>query len=403
MNSVVEYYIYVTPFFPSSRNWDGGYCLDYVKALQGVFNSRVECEKHIEVVVMKPGDGRDYEIDGVKVHTFKAKNTPSNIFPFIFKRYNQRSFLKKLESVIGRVEMEKCRICHGNTAEYSIYPLALRKIVPDCKTLLHHHDLSSFGFSSGLLRKCRIYRALQTPILRKLHKQIDCHIFISTVCQRHFVEDAGFEPKHSYVLHNGVDESLFYPLPSTASSSFIIGCVGNFQPLKDQMTILKAVKRVVGQTDRKSEKKIVVKFLGGDSTLGRLQKLKGTKSYMFQCRALSKKLNLQVDFMGERTRDMLPEFYRGLDLFVLPSYFEGFGCVYTEAYACGVPFIACKENNGIADLAPDEWLINRGDDEALARLIERFMNHEFHGLHELKGEYKIEPLVKKFVQEVVCV
>ena len=38
----------------------------------------------------------------------------------------------------------------------------------------------------------------------------------------------------------------------------------------------------------------------------------------------------------------LPSFYQSLDLFVLPSYYEAFGCVYAEAYSCGVPFIAVK-------------------------------------------------------------
>ncbi len=57
---------------------------------------------------------------------------------------------------------------------------------------------------------------------------------------------------------------------------------------------------------------------------------------------LVKKLNLskKVIFTGERND--VERFYRIADLFVLPSTYEGFGLVYLEAMACGIPCIALK-------------------------------------------------------------
>ena len=70
------------------------------------------------------------------------------------------------------------------------------------------------------------------------------------------------------------------------------------------------------------------------------------------------------------------EFSQSLDLFVLPSYWEAFGCVYTEAFACGVPFIAVK-GQGISELLLDNdvnnWLIDKGDYKELSHLIENFI------------------------------
>ena len=66
--------------------------------------------------------------------------------------------------------------------------------------------------------------------------------------------------------------------------------------------------------------------------------------------------------MNEVDHRQLNAFYNTLDLFVLPSYWDAFGCVYTEAYACGVPFMAAK-GSGITEYIReddfDNWVIER--------------------------------------------
>lgn len=43
--------------------------------------------------------------------------------------------------------------------------------------------------------------------------------------------------------------------------------------------------------------------------------------------------------------DSLKEYYKRADLFVLPSFDEGFGMVYIEAIMCGCP-VVCRKNDG---------------------------------------------------------
>ena len=347
-----------------------------------------------KVLVFVPGDGPDYEVEGIWVHHFQMKWMPSNIFPFIFEKCNQASFLMALERV--GVDVQEVKICHGNTAEFSIYPNAVKKLNPNCLTLLHHHDLSSFGFAQGRLRNAKWYRFIQSFFLRKRHREIDCHVFISTVARMHFIEDSNWTPRWSYILHNGVNIDLFTRGSVShhkIGSVFTIGTIGNIlkDGVKDFPCIARAFAKLVSRVASLSNNpKVCWKIVGSGNGMEALKRLisdLGIQKY--------------VDFVPEMDHNQLPRFYQSLDLFVLPSWWEGFGCVYTEAYACGVPFIACSENNGIVDLAPGDWLIKAHDAIALFNKMHsmyRMREDDLQPLLPLKGEYRILPLVDRFLE-----
>lgn len=389
-------YLVVTPFFPSPETWRGAYCYDFVKAL-------MRTGKY-DVRVFVPGNGPDYDYQGVHVYRFSVKHLPSNIFPFLFLKWNQRSFLNKVKSL--GIDTKDVSVCHGHTASYAIYPLVVKKKKPQCLTLLHHHALQSFGLGNGILRHCWPYNLIQYPILRYFHEQIDVHIFISRAVQRSFVAapDAswmdyqdyrkqmrglGFyhspKIKKSIILHNGVDCWQFKPKSKMQSSTFTIGCVGNFSELKDQIGLLKALA--------------LIKYLLGEWKL----KLVGSGTIEDEMRALiaSEGLEANVEFISEMDHTQLSEFYRSLDLFVLPSWFEGFGCVFTEAYACGVPFITC-EGQGMDDLIPEcerhLWLCKQRNPQDLAEKVLYYYRN--HPTQHLAGAIDIDVLVHNFVDDI---
>ena len=249
-------YLYVTPFFPSPTSWRGAYCLDFVKALMRT--------GRYDVRVFVPGAGADYEIDGVRVFRFPTRQLPSNVLPFLFHHSNERSFLRKVRAVLGDA-FSRVAVCHGHTANFAVYPLALKGEVPACKTLLHHHDPGSFGLNLGILHRSLFYNAWLFCRLRALHEAIDCHVFVSESCRRSFLAapDADWtvyedykaqmrgprlfrcrpvRAKKTLVVHNGVDLRIFNrdgrPVPS--DDAFAIGCIGNFDTLKDQGALLRA-------------------------------------------------------------------------------------------------------------------------------------------------------------------
>ena len=64
------------------------------------------------------------------------------------------------------------------------------------------------------------------------------------------------------------------------------------------------------------------------------------------------------------------------DLFVLPSWDEAFGLVYTEAMAQGTPVVACR-GEGAADFVEDGvtgFLVPPRDPAALAQVIGRVLD-----------------------------
>jgi phosphatidylinositol alpha-1,6-mannosyltransferase len=80
-----------------------------------------------------------------------------------------------------------------------------------------------------------------------------------------------------------------------------------------------------------------------------------------------------VSFLGFVPDEELPTLYSSVELFVLPSEYEGFGIVFMEAMACGTPVIG-TEVGGIPTAVDDGetgYLVPRdGVDELAARMEE---------------------------------
>jgi len=83
-------------------------------------------------------------------------------------------------------------------------------------------------------------------------------------------------------------------------------------------------------------------------------------------------------FQGEvfgRAHDQLAEAYRNADLFVLPSHYEGYGMVISEALAHGLPVITTTGGALAHTLPRDAGLaVPPGDSQALAEALARWLD-----------------------------
>lgn len=109
---------------------------------------------------------------------------------------------------------------------------------------------------------------------------------------------------------------------------------------------------------------------------------------------LAFKLGLKAEdiiFTGYNSDNDLFSLYNLCDLFVLPSWHEGFGLPALEAMACGAPTIASNCSSLPEVIGWDEALFDPRDERDIARAIERALTDnafrkklKAHGLHQAK-------------------
>lgn len=116
----------------------------------------------------------------------------------------------------------------------------------------------------------------------------------------------------------------------------------------------------------------------------------GKKGWMYdEVFELVEKLGLKerVIFAGYIPDKDLESFYSAADLFIYPSYYEGFGIPVVEAMACGCPVIT-SNNSSLSEIASGAaLLINNPDDiDEIARKMQRvILNKKLQKTLKQKG------------------
>ena len=98
----------------------------------------------------------------------------------------------------------------------------------------------------------------------------------------------------------------------------------------------------------------------------------------------------RVHVMGTVSNEELETLYTKADLFVLPSIFEGYGMVYAEAMAYGLPIIATT-GGAIPDTVPQEagLLVEPGDITALISALKTLIQDPSYRARLSRGALKV--------------
>lgn len=394
-------YLVITSYFPTYEEpWRCAFTYDQVCAIQ-------RATSEYEVVVLRPDRAGSYDFRGMRVIGFKSHTAGCWICPWLMNKGNVKEMFKTLSS--AGISVVDISVVHGHLAAQATYVHALKKANPKILGILQFHDADPYGMLFGVGRLGWLKKMSYFSYYRSLIEKMDLLVAISDNVAR-VVREAPhqtvfndyepmqkamrilrhFRPAHvnpAYVLHNGVDHSVFAPTQkSVRPNSFTIGCVAVFRDWKDQLSLLRAVN------------------LLSDDISGLAVKLVGVhhSGDMYdQCLRYIKEESLPVEVIPSLAHEDLPNFYRSLDLFVLPSYFEGFGCVFLEAHACGTPFITC-EGQGIGDFITSEerglWLCKRQNPQDLASKILAF--YKQRPVQHLAAETDIDTLISQFLNRV---
>lgn len=400
-------YIIITPFFPSPNSFRGPFVYDYVRAIQRL-------DFFDNVIVMVPTNvlnvQEGYTYQGIRVYYFPMINMPSYIFNGTLNWLNSILFLKRLRNL--KIRIEDIAIAHGHTSTFGAFALALKKRNKKITTLLHHHDPDPYTIRNGKFAGNLLNLWIRAKINQSIFRKIDIHVCVSNyvksnltlfpaqsyseyfqsyIKRLHQARKLHLKPttfKRIEVLYNGVDLSKFHELPNPSNTeSYTIGCIANFIDWKSQLTLLKAFS-ILNQEFSKIN--IILKFIGSGPTLNEC------KDYV-ECNHLTKK----VEFLNEVDHSDLPAIINTFDLFVLPSFFEGFGCVFTEAAACSIPYICCKGQGAYEFLTEDErdlWSIEPEDYHKLAILIGDQIKHP--KVQHYRYPLDINVLVADFINKI---
>ncbi len=235
----------------------------------------------------------------------------AQLFPSLWRSFGLSTDIKKLD------------LYHGLSHElpFGIHRLPVKKVVTIHDLLF----LKQPQFFSWFDQKIYLEKVLYSV------KSADLIIAVSEQTKKDLVQLLRVKEKKIQVVYQSCSP-LFYEHPffekdlSTygVKAPYILN-IGAFTPNKNQLTLLKAFKK-----------------LGGDSQLVLIGQGSGSYFNQIQKFIQENKLSSQILMLKNVPLTDLPSFYYQAQVFCFPSLYEGFGIPNIEANFCGTPIITSK-------------------------------------------------------------
>ncbi|MBI4759200.1 MAG: glycosyltransferase family 4 protein [Chloroflexi bacterium] len=239
-------------------------------------------------------------------------------------------------------------------------------LVKDSKAVVTIHDLSFLVFPQHHAPLNRLYLRWIVPKSVGLARAV---IVDSESTKRDLMRWLGTPEEKVKAIVLGVDER-FSPVPDQDSQARVemkyslrrpyLLFVGTIEPRKNLSLLLEAYRSLPAKVQHDL---VIV----------------GKKGWLYQgifdqVRALG--LERRVTFLGLVPEADLPALYRGAELFVYPSFYEGFGLPPLEAMACGTPVVT-SNTSSLSEVVGDAGLMVAPTDAAgLATAIQSIISDE---------------------------
>jgi glycosyltransferase involved in cell wall biosynthesis len=200
------------------------------------------------------------------------------------------------------------------------------------------------------------FRALQLRLtVRRTVRKASCVLTPSQFSKRSILDAYQLADDKVVVLPNGVS-SVFHPVAREAAQRSLrtsllastavpfILTVGDLQPRKNHVGLIRAFEDLVRSHPQLRHHLVIV---GKEETW-----------YAPTVRAAAKKSQVadRIHFTGFVDDEELRRMYGACDLFVYPSFYEGFGLPILEAMACGRA-VACSNTSAMPEVADSAALL----------------------------------------------
>jgi glycosyltransferase involved in cell wall biosynthesis len=247
------------------------------------------------------------------------------------------------------------------------------------------HDLG-FLYYPEFFSKFEVFRS--KILIRSTAKRSDKIITGSDFSKNDIVQSYGINPSKIEVVPLGVSPA-FKPETNITKVQEIsekyriqrpyILCVGRLNPRKNLMTLVEAF--VMLKREKSIPHKLIIAGKEDYDTQNIIQSIKTSKC------------SKDILFIGFVADQDLPFIYKGADVFLYPSLFEGVGLPVLEAMSCGVPVIV-SNSSSLIEIAGDAGvLVNPLDPREIGNAIFRVISNQ-----DLRKEYVLRGFsrVKKY-------
>ena len=212
-----------------------------------------------------------------------------------------------------------------------------------------------------------------------------------------FLETRGLSGEKIHVLPNGVNTNLFKPCSDKEKIKIKLGLNGKIILCAARLVEWKGIDILITAMEKVlKEEKNARLVIGGD----------GQMETTLKDLVRKKKLEENIDFVGNISRENMLSYFTAADVFVLPSFFDTTPNVLLEAMACGKACVV-SDISGIEEVVENDSAAKFaiGDSDALAETIlsllrddKKRRKFEKRALLRIREEYSQEKAIERYIK-----